>query len=168
MLGCSEERSRWPRQAADSRSDKAPAKCSSVRERTAPPINPPKTATIARMIPPGDSNLWLSPEASTAEFANFSGDRSPTCELMNMVCCFLAKSWIAQYVSYGYIYNKNLSSFFWRHDFPSRLSFSRHLPFHSVLLTTPCDADTIANDRRDIPSCLVNSILDTASCLRIQ
>src|SRR5262249_49145186 len=100
----------------------------------------PKTATIARMIPSGDSNLWLLPEASTAESANFSGDRSPTCDLMNMVCCFLAKFWIAQYVSYSYVYNKNFSSFFWRHEFPGLALLFASSSCSLVLPTTPCDA----------------------------
>jgi hypothetical protein len=43
-----------------------------------------------------DPDAWLRPAANTAEFANFSGDRSPTCEFMNMVLLLLkGESWIA-------------------------------------------------------------------------
>jgi len=100
---------------------------------TAAPINPPKRAC--------DPEDRLRPAANTAEFANFSGDRSPTCEFMNMVLLLLKdESWIANMYLFVTFSTKNLRYFFWRNACPACLFVFKHPFFRSLgSSNTSCD-----------------------------
>jgi hypothetical protein len=80
-----------------------PAKYLSLKALTAASVNPSKAGPV-EMIPTADPDACLGPGYSTTEFGRFSGDRRPTCALMNMAMVLLGKS--ASCVSYEYIFNE--------------------------------------------------------------
>jgi hypothetical protein len=100
-----------------------PPKCLSLKTLTAAPNQSAKAAPV---IPPADPDAWLRQAASTAEFANFSGDTSPYLRIHEHdFVAFFGKFWNICMYHIGTFSTKISPSSFECHDFPACVSVLR-------------------------------------------